>query len=118
MVMELLDESQDPDPVYKTSVYEVVKFNSSGKPVHSLRTQHESGLFSLFIAPPTAECDEQVLEIAAAAETGYYPVYLSNSGNFTQQVDSFLSEATCLKKHHYQGKNPIWDCNTNETTVS
>eukprot|EP00092_Neocalanus_flemingeri_P009250 GFUD01009956.1.p1 GENE.GFUD01009956.1~~GFUD01009956.1.p1 ORF type:complete len:815 (+),score=183.03 GFUD01009956.1:105-2549(+) len=126
---------KDSNPKYATQVFKVMTFTSSGKlkttttttstttttapnskstgtsttnsKDSSILTEDEdTGLFALFIAPPSCDCNSESLEAAASGQEGFYPVFLSSlSSNFSAQKELFLTDVGCLKME-YGGKNP------------
>ena len=74
--------------------------------------QPEESLFLLFIAPPATGCTATSLQKAASGESGFYPMYIGTSGNFSNQRTAFEKELHCLQRE-YDGEDPVL-CATKE----
>ena len=114
-IFKLLNK-KDFNPTYTTQVYEVVSFSSSGEiittttatrtpPTETESATDDSDLFSLFVAPPTSECNSEALEEAAKGAKGFYPVFLGLLSNFSAPMQMFLDDAESLKSG-YEGEKP------------
>ena len=109
---------KDKNPKYTTQVFEVVSFSSSGEvvtkttttttetpPTETEVTTEESGLVSLFVAPPTYQCNSEALEEATNGREGFYPVFLGLLSNFSAPMNMFLADAESLQTG-YNGEKP------------
>ena len=66
---------------------------------------NDDGLFCLLLVPPTRACNFSLLEAAANADEGIYPVFVSVSSNFSLPTKAFLDGSDCLKME-YRGQFP------------
>ena len=66
----------------------------------------EGGVFSLFLVPPTDQCNAETLDRAANGENGFHSIYIGALSNVSELQEKFIEEVKCLKKD-YGDEKPI-----------
>ena len=66
-------------------------------PIPYSMAEDRKGLFTLFTAPRSVQCNSQTFSDAEITGKGYYPVFVGVSSNFSEAVEKFISEAHTFK---------------------
>jgi len=103
-IFKFLDKTKDPTPGYKTRVFDIVGFDSSNQSVELFEDlpcagslEGQSGLLSMFLAPPKQQCNTLSFEDAQHEQSKYLPVFVASSGNMTDSVQRFITEIAKFK---------------------
>eukprot|EP00091_Calanus_sinicus_P004889 TRINITY_DN15245_c0_g1_i6.p1 TRINITY_DN15245_c0_g1~~TRINITY_DN15245_c0_g1_i6.p1 ORF type:complete len:313 (-),score=70.40 TRINITY_DN15245_c0_g1_i6:116-1054(-) len=106
-----IDKTGDNNPNYRTMVFDLVAFNKNEEPKYLFDQpscgfgKEESGLFTVFLAPGTKQCNSLTFDDASNEQFGYHPLAVLVSSNFEDIKGHFVSNLKTYKDL-YGGKPP------------
>jgi hypothetical protein len=102
-IFQHIDKTKDISQNYRTTVFDLVAFNKNEEPTHMFDQtscfleKEESGLFTVFLAPGTKQCNKLTFEDASNEKHGYHPLAVLDSSNFEDITEHFISNTKTYK---------------------
>ena len=100
-IFDFVDKTEETEG-YQSLVIDVVSFSQDGQAKRMLECPQdkETVLVSLFLVPPSLQCNSRTFEDAEKAGKGYYPVFMGTRNEMEEAVQKFEQAAVDLKSEY------------------